>query len=117
MESKHEALEKMYFWLVVRDHLPDGDSLAEQATGQEQEAKEVLAKPASSRGSEGGSWTSSTARLSPGSCQPAVMRCSHVSGAYSLRAWVRPRGALTDSRKQSGNLSRQLLNAAGRGQR
>jgi hypothetical protein len=26
MESKHEALEKMYFWPVVRDHLPDGDS-------------------------------------------------------------------------------------------
>ena len=43
-ESKHEALEEMYFWPVVRDHLPDGDTLAGQATGQEQEAKEVLAK-------------------------------------------------------------------------
>jgi Hemerythrin HHE cation binding domain len=43
-ESKHEALEEMYFWPVVRDHLPDGDTLADQATGQEQEAKEVLAK-------------------------------------------------------------------------
>lgn len=43
-ESKHEALEEMYFWPVVRDHLPDGDTLAEQATGQEQEAKEVLDK-------------------------------------------------------------------------
>ena len=43
-ESKHEALEEMYFWPVVRDHLPDGDALADQATGQEQEAKEVLAK-------------------------------------------------------------------------
>ena len=55
-ESKHEALEEMYFWPVVRDHLPDGDTLADQAAGQEQEAKEVLAKlekywP---------SWTSST---------------------------------------------------------
>jgi Hemerythrin HHE cation binding domain len=39
-ESKHEALEEMYFWPVVRDHLPDGDALA----GQQQEAKEVLAK-------------------------------------------------------------------------
>ncbi|MFZ0188983.1 MAG: hemerythrin domain-containing protein, partial [Streptosporangiaceae bacterium] len=38
-ESKHEALEEMYFWPVVRDHLPDGDTLADQATGQEQEAK------------------------------------------------------------------------------
>ena len=42
-ESRHEALEEMYFWPVVRDHLPDGDTLADQATGQEQEAKEVLA--------------------------------------------------------------------------
>jgi len=43
-ESKHEALEEMYFWPVVRDHLPDGDTLADLATGQEQEAKVVLAK-------------------------------------------------------------------------
>ena len=43
-ESKHEALEEMYFWPVVRDHLPDGGTLADQATGQEQEAKDVLAK-------------------------------------------------------------------------
>ena len=43
-ESKHEALEEMYFWPVVRDHLPNGDTLADEATGQEQEAKEVLAK-------------------------------------------------------------------------
>ena len=43
-ESKHETLEEMYFWPVVRDHLPDGDALADRATGQEQEAKEVLAK-------------------------------------------------------------------------
>ncbi len=43
-ESKHEALEEMYFWPVVRDHLPDGDTLADQATGQEQQAKEVLAR-------------------------------------------------------------------------
>jgi hemerythrin-like domain-containing protein len=43
-ESKHEALEEMYFWPVVRDHLPNGNTLADQATAQEQEAKEVLAK-------------------------------------------------------------------------
>jgi hypothetical protein len=43
-ESKHEALEEMYFWPAVRDHLPDGDTLADQATGQEQEAKQVLAR-------------------------------------------------------------------------
>jgi hemerythrin-like domain-containing protein len=43
-ESKHEAVEEMYFWPVVREHLPDGDKLADKAIGQEQEGKGVLAK-------------------------------------------------------------------------
>ncbi|MBV9383348.1 MAG: hemerythrin domain-containing protein [Streptosporangiaceae bacterium] len=43
-ESRHEAAEEMYFWPAVRDKLPDGDKLADKATGQEQEAKEVLDK-------------------------------------------------------------------------
>jgi hypothetical protein len=43
-ESKHEALEEMYFWPAVREHHPAGNTLADEATGQEQEAKEVLAK-------------------------------------------------------------------------
>jgi hypothetical protein len=41
-ESRHEAVEEMFFWPVVRDHLPDGDKLADEATSQEQEAKHVL---------------------------------------------------------------------------
>jgi Hemerythrin HHE cation binding domain len=41
-ESRHEAVEKMYFWPAVRERLPDGDELADTATGQEQEGKEVL---------------------------------------------------------------------------
>src|SRR3954453_8107981 len=41
-ESKHEALEEMYFWPAVREHLSAGDTLADEATGQEQEAKQVL---------------------------------------------------------------------------
>ena len=41
-ESKHEALEEMYFWPAVRDRLPGGDQLADTATGQEQEGKQVL---------------------------------------------------------------------------
>ena len=41
-ESKHEAVEEMYFWPAVRDHLPDGGTLAHQAVSQEQGAKEVL---------------------------------------------------------------------------
>jgi hemerythrin-like domain-containing protein len=42
-ESKHEALEEMYFWPAVREHLSAGDTLADEATTQEQEAKHVLA--------------------------------------------------------------------------
>ena len=41
-ESRHEAVEEMFFWPAVRDHLPDGDRLADEATSQEQEAKHVL---------------------------------------------------------------------------
>jgi hemerythrin HHE cation binding domain-containing protein len=43
-ESRHEALEEMYFWPAVRDRLESGDVLADQATGQEQDAKQVLAE-------------------------------------------------------------------------
>jgi hemerythrin-like domain-containing protein len=43
-ESKHEALEEMYFWPTVREYHAAGNTLADEATGQEQEAKEVLAK-------------------------------------------------------------------------
>jgi hemerythrin-like domain-containing protein len=42
-ESKHEALEEMYFWPAVREHLAAGNTLADTATGQEQDAKHVLA--------------------------------------------------------------------------
>lgn len=43
-ESKHEAVEEMYFWPAVREHLQDGDDLANQAQQQEQEGKEILDK-------------------------------------------------------------------------
>jgi hemerythrin-like domain-containing protein len=43
-ESKHEAVEEMYFWPAVREYAPEGDKLADEAIGQEQEAKEVLDK-------------------------------------------------------------------------
>ncbi|MGH3278478.1 MAG: hemerythrin domain-containing protein [Trebonia sp.] len=42
-ESRREALEEMYFWPAVRDHLPADNALADEAIGQEQEAKQVLA--------------------------------------------------------------------------
>ncbi len=41
-ESRHEAVEEMYFWPLVREKLEDGDWLADEATVQEQEAKEIL---------------------------------------------------------------------------
>ena len=43
-ESKHEAVEEMYFWPAVRKLVPDGDKLADKATGQEQEGKRILSK-------------------------------------------------------------------------
>jgi Hemerythrin HHE cation binding domain len=43
-ESKHEAMEEMYFWPAVREKVPDGGPLADRALHQEQEGKEVLAK-------------------------------------------------------------------------
>ncbi|MFL6055875.1 MAG: hemerythrin domain-containing protein [Actinoallomurus sp.] len=41
-ESKHEAVEEEYFWQAVRDKLPDGDQLADEAIEQEQAAKRIL---------------------------------------------------------------------------
>jgi hemerythrin-like domain-containing protein len=41
-ESRHEAVEEMYFWPAVRERAEGGDRLAGTATGQEQEGKEVL---------------------------------------------------------------------------
>jgi hemerythrin-like domain-containing protein len=42
--SRHEAAEEQYFWPVVRERLPDGDQLANEAIHQETEAKEILDK-------------------------------------------------------------------------
>jgi hemerythrin-like domain-containing protein len=41
-ESRHEAVEEMYFWPAVRERVPDGDDLANRAQDQEQEGKVVL---------------------------------------------------------------------------
>ncbi|GLY85337.1 hemerythrin domain-containing protein [Actinoallomurus iriomotensis] len=41
-ESKHEAVEEEYFWPAVRDHLEDGDALADHAIEQEVAAKFIL---------------------------------------------------------------------------
>ncbi len=42
-ESRHEAAEEMYLWPAVRDRLPYGDQLADQAISQEREGQEILA--------------------------------------------------------------------------
>jgi hypothetical protein len=41
-ESKHEAVEEMYFWPAVRKAVTDGADLADQAHDQEQQGKVVL---------------------------------------------------------------------------
>ncbi len=38
-ESRHEAVEEMYFWPVVRERVTNGNGLADQAIAQESEAK------------------------------------------------------------------------------
>jgi hemerythrin-like domain-containing protein len=43
-ESKHEALEEMYFWPAVRDKVSGGDKLADTAIAQEEEGKQILDK-------------------------------------------------------------------------
>jgi len=43
-ESRHEAVEEMYFWPAVRERLRHGGELADTAILQEQQGKEVLAK-------------------------------------------------------------------------
>ena len=48
-ESRHEALEEMYFWPAVRDHIQSGSTLADEAIGQEQAAKQVLARSGQGR--------------------------------------------------------------------
>lgn len=42
--SAHEAAEERYFWPAVRQQVPEGDKLADEAIGQESDAKEVLSK-------------------------------------------------------------------------
>jgi hemerythrin-like domain-containing protein len=42
--SQHEAAEEQYFWPAVRERLPNGNDLADNAIAQEQEAKEALAR-------------------------------------------------------------------------
>ena len=43
-ESKHEVVEQMYFWPMVRERLSPGDELADIAIAQENEGKHVLDK-------------------------------------------------------------------------
>jgi Hemerythrin HHE cation binding domain len=41
-ESKHEAIEDLYFWPVVRARVHDGTELANQAQDQQRQAQEAL---------------------------------------------------------------------------
>lgn len=42
LESRHEVAEELVFWPAVRQMVPDGDQLADEAIGQEREAKRAL---------------------------------------------------------------------------
>lgn len=41
-EAKHEAAEQQYFWPALRELGPEGDRVADEGTGQEQEGEQVL---------------------------------------------------------------------------
>lgn len=43
-ESRHEAVEAMYFWPAVRAKLTDGDGLADEGVVQQQTLNEVLSR-------------------------------------------------------------------------
>lgn len=43
-ESKHESVEEKFFWPVVRDRVPEGAKMADAATAQEDEGKQLLDK-------------------------------------------------------------------------
>jgi hemerythrin-like domain-containing protein len=96
-ESKHEAVEEMYFWPAVREHVPDGDDLANQAQEQEQEAKGVLDK---------------LEKLDPGGeefeaqlTQFAQAGRAHIAFEETT-VWPSLRGALTAG--EAGDLGRKL---------
>jgi hemerythrin-like domain-containing protein len=50
--SKHETAEGEHFWPAVRQHLQDGDQLADQGLAQEQEGKDLLQEMMGVPGSE-----------------------------------------------------------------
>jgi hypothetical protein len=119
-ESRHEALEEMYFWPVVRDRLPDGDHLADTATGQEQEGKQVLAQldKLNADQPESGSWwsrsstragsTSLMRRSRSGRCsaERSPRRRPSASATRSLRARRPPRPARIRTRRRQRGCSR-----------
>jgi hemerythrin-like domain-containing protein len=52
--SGHEAAEEQYFWPAVRERLPEGNGLADEAIEQESQAKHVLNELAKLGGSDSG---------------------------------------------------------------
>lgn len=42
--SRHEAAEERYFWPAVREHMVNGNQLADHALSQDNKTKEVLSK-------------------------------------------------------------------------
>lgn len=41
-QTRHEAFEETYFWPAVREHMPDGEDMADTAISQKQDGGEVL---------------------------------------------------------------------------
>lgn len=97
-ESKHEAVEEMYFWPTVKERVETGDVLAERALDQEQMAKDMLEALEGSHGVE-------RDRLIH-----AVARAAREHIAYEQdEVWPRLRPVL--SAKEAEELGTQLAEA------
>lgn len=102
--SRHEVAEEQYFWPAVRQHVADGDDLADRAIAQESQAKEVLAKLDKLTAADP-DFDRLTASLIPG--------CREHIDFEETQVWPSLRAAL--SPQQAADLGSQITTAKQRG--
>jgi len=99
-ESRHEAIEEMHFWPAVREHLTNGDDMADTAIAQEEEGKEMLGKL--------GKLDAGTPEFEKLLADFARSARSHIN-YEEIHVWPRFRTALT--KEQANELGSKLENA------
>ncbi len=92
--SRHEAAEQEYFWPAVRERLGDGSKLADEASAQEQEGLDALARldqlePDDDEFDELLAELIPAARRTSSSRRPASgRRCARRSARSRLASWA-----------------------------